>query len=241
MPKQPPRMRPLPCLVLPFAVAGLVAATGASAQASPWYAGAAIGQSKAAGSLIADREATIGGGNEPNLQTTSDLKDTSGKLFAGYRLSPLLALEAHYSRLGKQRIDNTFDVPFGQTGRGGVSTQREVDGFGLDLVAGWEATPGLTLFGKVGAFRGKVRTDTTLSGDTRFADDTPGTFRRVSASETVVKYGVGAEYAFTPRIAGRLEWERLPDLGERLEPQSSGRPGEATHDAVWLGVVYRFR
>jgi len=222
-------------------LAALLAAVPAAAQTSPWYVGAAAGQSKADASLASDREATIGSGSEPNMQTSSDLKDTSGKFFAGYRLSPIFAVEAHWTSLGKQRIDNAFDVPFGQTGRGAVHTDRKVDGYGVDLLAGWEATPGLTLFGKLGAFRADVTTDTTISGDTRFADGTPGTFRSVSGNETVVKYGLGAQYAFSPNLSGRLEWERLPDVGKKLETGATNSTGEAAHDAVWLGIVFRFR
>jgi opacity protein-like surface antigen len=122
-----------------------------------------------------------------------------------------------------------------------VHTDRKVEGYGVDLLAGWEAAPGLALFGKVGAFRADVTTDTTISGDTRFADGTPGISRSVSGSETVVKYGLGAQYAFSRNFSARLEWERLPDLGKRLEPGATGSTGEATHDAVWLAIVFRFR
>lgn len=212
----------------------------AAAQTSPWYLGAALGQSKADSSLVRDREATIGNGNEPNLQSSSDLKDTAGKVFAGYRLSPLFAVEAHWTSLGKQRIDTTFDVPFGLTGRGGVRTDRKTEGYGVDLLAGWEATPGLTLQAKIGAFRTDVTTDTTLSGDTSFADGTDGTFRSVSGNETIVKYGLGAQYAVSKNLAVRLEWERLPDLGKKLETANAGAVGETDYDAWWLGVVFRF-
>lgn len=212
----------------------------AAAQTSPWYIGAAAGQSKAASSLVTDREATIGSGNEPNMQTSSDLKDTAGKVFGGYRLTPVFALEAHWTSLGEQRIDNAFDVPFGLTGKGGVRTEREVEGYGLDLVAGWEVAPGLSLFGRVGAFRADITTDTEIFGDTRFADGTEGNFRSASQNETVLKAGLGAEYAFTRNLAARLEWERFADVGKQLTPESRGDTGEADHDAWWLGVVFRF-
>lgn len=227
---------------IPALVAALAAtlALPAAAQASPWYLGAAAGQSKAGSSLVSDREATIGDGNQPNMQTSSDLKDSAEKVFAGYRLSPNFAMEAHWTSLGKQSIDNAFDVPFGQTGRGAVRTDRKVEGYGLDLLAGWEAVPGLALFGKLGAFRADVQTDTTISGDTRFADGTEGTFRSVSRKETVMKVGLGAEYAFSRNLSGRLEWERIPDLGKKLESSTTNVTGEATQDSWWLGIIFRF-
>lgn len=224
----------LSCLLATFL------ALPAAAQTSPWYVGAAAGQSRAASTLVTDREAAIGNGNEPNMRTSSGLKDTAGKFFGGYRLSPVFAIEAHWTSLGEQRIENTFDVPFGLTGKGGVRTDREVEGFGLDLVAGWEVAPGLSLFGRVGGFRADVTTDSTISGDTSFADGTEGSFRSVSRNETVLKAGLGAEYAFTRNLAARLEWERFVDVGKRLTPESRSNTGEADHDAWWLGVVFRF-
>jgi opacity protein-like surface antigen len=221
-------------------LATALVALPAAAQVPHWYVGAAAGQSKAGSQLVSDREAAIGGGNEPNMQTSSDLKDTAGKLWAGYRLSPNFALEAHWTSLGNQRIENTFDVPFGATGKGGVLTEREVEGWGADLLGGIEPAPGFWLFGRAGAFRAEVKTDTTISGDTRFADGTEGNFRSVKQSETVLKLGVGGEYAVNPNLVIRLEWERFLDVGKRLTPENSSNTGEADHDAVWLGVGWRF-
>lgn len=215
-------------------------AVPAAAQAPAWYLGASAGQSRAGSSLASDREAAIGNGNEPNMQTASDLRDAAGKLYAGWRFSPALAVEAHWTRLGGQRIENAFDVPYGATGKGGVLTEREVQGFGLDLVAAWEFSPGWSLHGRLGAFRAEVTTDTTLSGDTRFADGTPGSFRRVSQDDTALKAGLGVEHAFTSRLAGRLEWERFSGVGKRLTAESRSNAGEADQDAWWLGVVLRF-
>ncbi len=219
----------LACLCLP-----------AAAQTSPWYLGAAAGSSRTGHALVRDREANIGGGNEPNLQSATDLRDNAARLFAGYRLSPVFSVEANYVDLGRQRIDTTFDVPFGQTGRGEVLTTRRVDGWGIDLLAGMQILPNLRLFGKLGAFHARGEADTTISGDTSFADGTPGNYRRKSAGETIVKVGFGAEYAITKTVSARLEWERYPDLGKRLVPGASNATGEATQDAWWLAIVLRF-
>jgi opacity protein-like surface antigen len=102
------------------------------------------------------------------------------------------------------------------------------------------AAPDLSLSGRAGAFRAEITTDTTISGDTRFADSTEGSFRSVSQDETVLEAGLGAGYAFTRNLAARLEWERYFDVGKRATPESRGNTGEADHDAWWPGVVFRF-
>lgn len=210
------------------------------AQGSGWHLGIAAGSSRAGHALVADREATIGNGDEPGLQSAADLRDGAARLFAGYRFTPALSIEAGYARLGRQRIDTSFEVPFGRTGRGAVLTERRLDGWGLDLVAGAPVLSRLRVFCKAGAFRARARSDTTISGDTSFADATPGTFRSRSASETVAKFGLGAEYEITARASARFEWERHRDAGTRLEPGATNATGEASQDAWWLGIVLRF-
>ena len=224
---------------IPFLLAALLALP-AAAQQTPWYVGVAAGQSRAGNALVRDREATIAISDAPGMQSSADLKDNVAKVFLGYRLSPVFALEAHWSDLGEQRIDTAFDVPFGLTGRGGVITTREMKGWGLDLLAGTEVLPGLAIHAKVGAFRAQGESTSTISGDTVFGDGTPGNFRSKSANETVLKVGLGAQYAFTEKLSARLEWERFPDLGTKLEPGNTNATGEADHDAWWLGIVFRF-
>lgn len=222
------------------ALLAAVLALPCAAQGSPWYLGLAAGSSGAGHDLVSDREATIGSGNEPGLQSATDLRDGAARLFAGYRLTPLLSVEANYARLGRQRIDTSFDVPFGQTGRGAVLTERRLDGWGVDLVAGAPVLANLRIFCKAGAFRARGKSDTTISGDTSFADGTPGSFRSRSASETVAKLGLGAEYSISARASARLEWERYREAGTRLEPGATNATGEASQDALWLALVLRF-
>jgi OOP family OmpA-OmpF porin len=224
-------------LVLLAASLALAAPALSHAQQSPWYVGAALGQSKASSDLVRDRESNIAPGTPSTLSTSSDLKDTAGKLWVGYQALPWLAIEGGYSDLGKQKIATDYVLNFGGTvSTGTVTTDRKIDGWGLDLVASAEVTPGLKLFGKLGAFRADVTTDTRVSNGGSF--QTPiGDFLSASDTETVVKYGLGADYAFTKNVSARLEWERLPKLGSA---GSAARTGEADQDTFWLGVNYRF-
>ena len=94
----------------------------------------------------------------------------------------------------------------------------------------------MRLFGKVGAFRADVTTETRVSNGGSF--QTPiGDVLSVSEKHTVTKFGLGAGYAFTKQLAARLEWERLVDVGRA---GSATTTGEADQDSFWLGVTYRF-
>jgi len=224
-------------LALLAASLALTAPALSHAQQSPWYVGAALGQSKASSDLVRDRESNIAPGTPSTLATSSDLKDTAGKLWVGYQALPWLAIEGGYADLGKQRITTDYILNFGGTvSTGTVTTDRKIDGWGLDLVASAEVTTGLRLFGKLGAFRADITTGTRVSNGGSFQNQI-GDFLSAGDSETVVKYGLGAQYAFTKNVSARLEWERLPKLGE---PGSAAKTGEADQDTFWLGVNYRF-
>lgn len=227
---RPPLAPALLCLAL-------AAPATAFAQQTSFYVGAAVGSSKASSDLVRDRESNIAPGTPSTLATSSDLKDTVGKLWVGYQPLPWLAIEAGYADHGSQKIATDYILNFGGVvSTGTVTTDRQFDGWGLDLVAGTEVVPNVRLFGKVGAFRADVTTETRVSNGGSF--QTPiGDTLSVSEKHTVTKLGFGASYAFTKQLAARLEWERLLDVGRA---GSATTTGEADQDSFWLGVTYRF-
>jgi OOP family OmpA-OmpF porin len=224
-------------LALLAAAVALAAPALAQAQQPAWYVGAALGQSKASSDLVRDRESNIAPGTPSTLATSSDLKDTAGKLWAGWQALPWLAVEAGYADLGKQKIGTDYILNFGGiVSTGTVTTDREVKGWGADLVASFMPTPALSLFGKVGAFRADVKTQTRVSNGGSFQNPI-GDSLDAKSTETVVKYGLGADYFFTRNVSARLEWERLPKLGKA---GSAATTGEGDQDTFWLGLAYRF-
>lgn len=226
-----------PKRILPCVLAATLATAFAAHAQTPFYVGAAIGQSKASSDLVRDREANIAPGTPSTLATSSDLKDTVGKVWAGWQALPWLALEAGYADHGSQKIGTDYILNFGGiVSTGTVTTDREVKGWGADLVASFMPTPALKVFGKVGAFRADIRTETRVSNGGSFQNPI-GDSLAASKTETVVKYGLGADYAFTNHVSMRLEWERLPKIGQA---GSAATTGEADQDSFWLGVNYRF-
>ena len=204
-----------------------------------WYGGLSAGQSTTDSSLVSNREATIT--NAADIRTNFDDKDNAWKAMVGYRILPWLSLEANYADYGSTKMDTTFTVPGGATGFGGVVVDRKVKGFGVDAVLSAPVMgERLSVFGRIGAVRVETKADATLSGDTFFTDGEPGNTRSNKSKETVTRFGVGLDYAFTPKIAARLEWERLTDVGRKFEGGVTGTTGEADLDMWSLGVVFRF-
>lgn len=134
-----------------------------------------------------------------------DLRDHRvWRAYAGGRFNNAVGLE-----LGALNI--------GDYSRGGGVT----DGWGLDLalVAGIPIAANSAIFGKLGAIY--ARTDVT---------GTPGIAGK--ERDLGLRYGVGAQFGFTPKWALRADWDRydIPLPGGREEL-----------DVLMLGVQYTFR
>ena len=221
----------------PFILA-IAAATPAAAQVS-WYAGIAAGQSKTDSELVANRESTLT--TATNISTAFDAKDTAWKAFAGVRFNPVLALELTYADLGEHRMVTRMqggDPPFPAS----IAIDRRISGYGVDLVA--TAPLGLQrfdLFARVGAFASRLEAKAALAGNIVFTGGDPEErMRTTTRTETVAKFGVGAECRIAGNTALRLEWERYSSVGKAFAIGGSGTTGEADTDSVSLGVTMRF-
>ena len=206
---------------------------------SQWYAGISGGQAKTDRELVFNRESTIT--NAADLRTDFDAKDSAWKAFAGFRFNSVIAVEVAYADLGSHRTFTTM-----QGGEpalpASIAIGRSISGYGVDLVA----TPPLgferfNVFARVGAFHTRLEATAALDGNIVFTngnaeDRTRATTRR----ETVLKYGIGAEWLVTRRVAARLEWERYSEVGKAFAIGGSGTTGEADTEVVSLGVVVGF-
>jgi OOP family OmpA-OmpF porin len=221
---------------IPMLAVMALAALDAQAQSTPWYAGVAIGQAKTSSDLVSNREDTIY--NATDLRTSFDDTDTAFRAFGGYRFNEHFALEANYTDFGKQRTDTTFKV--GTNGIGSLSVDRQVQGFGLDLIGALPLADRFSVFARLGAFYSQTKADGEIAGDIYFTDGEGGTTRHRKFSETNFSFGLGAAYAFDAQWSARLEWQRVTDVGKDFGPGVTNGTGQADIDAVWLSVLYRF-
>ena len=199
-----------------LAVLGATVAAPSFAQVAPgWYLGGNIGRDSAhfgGDSFIAVPPATVTGSHQ-------DDHDTGYKLYGGYQFHRNFALEGGYFNLGRYN--------YGYSTLGGTSSgNTKFQGLNLDLVGTLPITDHFSAFGRLGAAYTQARSSVTGTG----------TLTGFSGSDTErswgPKAGLGIEYAFTPALAVRGEWERY-----RVKDAVRGRDNI---DMVSVGLVYRF-
>jgi len=128
-------------------------------------------------------------------------QDTAWKIFGGYQFNRHLAAEIGYHALGEASAP------------GSTLERKAWEAVG---VASWPFNDRFSVFGKLGAYNGKL--------EARGNDE----------SKTDATYGVGLRYDFTPHIGVRGEWQRYGKLGG-----DRGIP-ETDVDVLSVGLVYRF-
>ena len=212
-------------------------ATPAAAQSS-WYSGIGFGQSKTSRDLVENRESTVV--NATVVGSDFDAEHGAFKVFGGYRISPAFAVEVNYADLGSSTLFTEIVTP--ETLTGSVLLQRDISGFGIDLLAMAPVGPRFSIFGRVGAVHSRLKADARLSGVIEFTNPPGNTDRRrtVKRDETVLRYGIGADWHLGEHAGLRLEWERWSDVGKAFEIGGSGTTGEADTDFVSIGFVYRY-
>jgi OOP family OmpA-OmpF porin len=205
-----------------FVLAVLAALTSqfAVADDTGWYAGGSVGQSRA---KIDDPRITaqlLGAG----LSSTSITDNNRGqgyKLFAGYKISKIFAIEGGYFNLGKFGYVATT-VPAG-TLLGNIKLQ----GLNLDGVGTLHLNEKFSVFGRLGFNYAQARDNFTNTG----AVIAP-TNSNPAKNQINYKFGVGLQYALTDALAMRLEAERY-----RIN-DAVGNKGDI--DLYSLGLNYRF-
>ena len=188
-----------------------------------WYAGGSIGQTQ--GSL------TAGGQNEQLLglgfddaTTSFDDKDTSYRVYGGYRFHRNFAAEVAYVDLGRFELRSTV-VPAGTLTNRIRSSGAELSVLGLlPLGERW------TAFGRLGVFA--ARTKASYSGDgSIFVNAGEG---EQSKRTSGLVYGIGAMADLTRNLGLRVEFNEYRKVGDDLTG------GEFDARVLSAGVQYRF-
>jgi OOP family OmpA-OmpF porin len=175
-------------------LAGLPGST-ALAEDSGWYAGINGGVTR----TTIDEERITSSLLSSGFTVTDFSEDDSErgyKLFGGYQFSRNFAIEGGYFDLGSYGF--TAETQPSGTLTGNI----EVTGLNLDLVALLPVGERFSLFGRAGANRAEA--SDTFSGTGLINVPNPSRSQR----DTNLKVGVGVQWAFSDRIAARLEAER---------------------------------
>lgn len=199
-----------------LALLGATAAGQASAQwaaATPhWYLGGNVGRGSADfDPTFAVPPATVTG-------TSEDDRDTAWKLFGGYQLNRNIAIEGGYFDLG--------DYSYGYSSTlGNFAGTTKFRGLNLDLVGTFPLTERFSALARIGAIYTRATANTSSTG-------TVPVFGSRRENELGVKAGLGLEFAFSPALSVRGEYERY-----RVEDPVRGR---GNIDVASVGLVYRF-
>jgi OOP family OmpA-OmpF porin len=202
-----------------LAAMAMAAATPALAQS--WYVGVSGGAAR--GEVDSGRiNGELTGLGFVSSSTSSDTSDSTWRVFAGANLLPWLRSEAYYADLGKTMWSAAV-VP-----AGALSARIEAKAYGLALVAHIAPVERLSLFAKAGVAR--TEADATFSGS-GFVELAQGS---TSKRQTSGVYGVGAQYAITPRVWVRAEY----DVHDKVGSDEMG--GRFKVQSATVGVVLAF-
>ncbi|MEO6017250.1 MAG: outer membrane beta-barrel protein [Polaromonas sp.] len=205
-----------------LALAGFAAACSTSviAQDAPgWYVGGSLGATRADFNNDAINSSLVGKGF-PITSTTTDNKDSGGKIFGGYQFTPNFALEGGYFDLGRYSYSTT-------TPTGTFSGNTKVNGLNLDLVGTAPLSDKFSVIGRIGAAYERSRGSFASTGLV------PVNTSSTSTNSTNLKIGLGIQYAISEALSLRAEIERYFRVRDPIR-------NRANIDMASIGLVYRF-
>jgi OOP family OmpA-OmpF porin len=183
-------------------IAGMAQAAGAG-----WYMGASAGESRAKDYFR----------NDNGYSVAIDDKDSTWRIYGGYHLMDIVAIEAGYVDLGTSTAVGTF-------GGSAFSDKNEASGIDAVIVGTMRMTDNISAIGKLGYLLYDVDSETTQLGVSR------------NNSDTGIKYtyGAGAKYDLGKKYALRFEWQRYTGVG-------NGETGESHYDGFSLGLMVNLK
>jgi len=129
-------------------------------------------------------------------------QESAWRILGGYSVNRNWALELGYHDTGETDIH-------------GVPADTHV--WELVGVGKWPIDERFSLYGKLGAYRGKAEG------------------QGIEETNTDLTFGAGVEYALNRQTAVRGEWQRYSDMG------GGPFPGTTDVDVLNVGVIYRFQ
>jgi OmpA-OmpF porin, OOP family len=176
----------------------LAAASALAQDASYYYGGLSVGQTRAKfdNETIAARQLQ---GNAPPVGVTgivTDNGDTAYRLFLGYQVNHNIGFELGFFNLGKYNFRATTN-PAGQ-----LNGEMKVQGASLDLVAAFPLSENFSLLARIGAQYAKTRDNFIGTGAVNVTNPSP------SQRQLNYKAGGGLQYKFSPNFLMRAEIEQ---------------------------------
>jgi len=138
-------------------------------------------------------------------QTSCDDSDSALRVFGGYQINSILSAEIGYNNLGKAT--------------GNTAT---IKGYAWEAtgVAAWPLFSAVSVYGKLGIFRGNAEGSGALLGS-----------KETNYGAT---FGIGAQIALNRNLALRADWQSYPSMGGSTLPKTDV-------NVISAGALWRFR
>lgn len=214
----------------------LACASPALAADAGVYIGAGVGQARYGidlGQQVAQAYAT-----SPFAVSSARLDgahDTAYRVFAGYAFSPHFAVEAGWQDLGSVNggysLRNTStDETFGR------NDTWDLSGVDALFVAQYPFAERFAILGKVGAFYSKLDFQEIATD----SDGSQSTYHAKADKDVHLMWGLGGSWRFNERLAARLDWDRIEDVGTKFALDDDGN-GRFDHVDVWrVSLIWQF-
>lgn len=215
-----------------------------------------IGASGGAARIDSDYSSQVGEGFEqssPGLLVASDVRAEThggaGRVFGGIRISEAFALEVDYTRLATINGFHTTRAADPNTARtfSFWRSEHDANAWGVSLLAHAHVSSEVSLFGRAGVARTRLRQSL---GSSLYRFDNPGgppvtSFEasRPDVDETRPVAGLGIDWRLGEAFTVRASWDRYFGVGEPFsgDPRpANGALGEFDIDYFGLGATFRF-
>jgi OmpA-OmpF porin, OOP family len=232
-----------------FAVAGLTGAALAFAQSaqSPFYVGGSLGPSVTDGNYAAQVKAAgqPRSGYTFNSAERSGGSELAGRIYAGYRVNPMLALELGYSSFGSHDVAYRFNrnaqfIPANSPYI--VNGRNKLDGITLDVVGTLPINSLFSVNGRAGVMATNLRYNESRSNPVAnngvFGTELT-TFSAPKEHQTRFHWGVGGSYQMNPKLALTLDYQRVQGVGNTFAWTDSGN-GKLNYSLISAGARLSF-
>lgn len=225
---------------------GTTFAFAQSAQ-SPFYVGGALGASMTDGNYSAQVQSAGSprSGYTFNSAQRNGGSEFAGRLYAGYRINPVLAFELGYSNFGSHDVTYRLNkngqfIPANSPYI--VNGRNKLDGITLDAVATLPINSLFSVNGRAGVMATNLRYNESRSNPAAnngvFGTELT-TFSAPKEHQTRFHWGVGTSYQLNPKLALTLDYQRVQGVGKTFAWTDSGN-GKLNYSLVAAGARFSF-
>ena len=230
-----------------LAGASLAFAQPAQPAQSPFYVGGALGASMTDGNYTSQVQSAGSPGSSYTFNSAqrSGGNEFAGRLFAGYRLNSMFAVELGYSNFG------THDVSYRLNKNGQflplnspyvVNGRNKLDGITLDVVGTLPINSLFSVNARAGAMATNLRYNENIVNpvaNNGLVGIESSTFSAPKERQTRFHWGVGTSYQLNPKLALTLDYQRVQGVGNTFAWTDSGN-GKLNYSLISAGARFSF-